>query len=765
MTEQPNEQQAPQVSQSTTTPATNSPKKGSKAPLLVGLALLVGGGIFLWQQFGGQGSDGPVNLHLNKYYPQATSFYIEFGPGEKLVATTFDNIKNVRDSIEDAKASQEPGSPLAQLPSVSGAPKSANQAPHVLETDTLDSPDAVTTTSESQTDFLDQLSENFNTLFKPYFALGIWPKASVEGHIDVQAPMDVLMVLPKKDNATDVPAIITQFKGDPASFTITEFEGTKIYTSRRKDTVLASHNENLLVSGNAKTVEEALKLYQAGGKNIFDAPSHSKYLAKLPEVRYGTLLIDNTDYIASSIAAMDEAPENQYVNKDALNRMKQVARLAPLSVAALQVSGEDRININSYTPLMMEEVTDAGLKQTLLSLYKESATFSAQKSLPDDTLLMVSFAGMDKSVDFFLSFMPDQQRQGMLAFAQMMLAQYELDFKQDVVAFFSGETSVAVRPEDFAQNNSLPIILLKGDEHKTATLDKLSKMMTTMKVPVKSSKVGSVAAKTLTVPGQDPLDVSFASIGKTDAQNVAIASTQNMQDIVAVNQGQADSLSKNASFKEMAKDFYSKGNVMFFADLGKISELSKQYPVEGKKPLDLQGRIGGSVNYLPSENAFGGKFVIQMVAPNGTEASAVDVDIKAVPVTTPEQHIDAAAKVAPSGHEEKSHVSTPQHKQTSAPAATPDSHKPPQAAQPAHQATKAPSAKAPVTAKTAVPPVTPKQQSTQEKEPVTPKKVTAPQKADSVDTAKIPPTTKPEKAVETIAPATASTKTAPAKPH
>ncbi len=501
-------------------------KLNRKALLATIIILLVLLGTYLFLNRGRQST-------LYTYYPEATTVFLEFEPGEKLLQRFLVLVN------------------------------SANHPEHKDKA------------------FRKNLITKFNTTFEPRFSMGVWPdsppKEAAPGKAQTPVPTlnnNVLVVFPLQNDQQTIKEIIQQFGGNAENFQQAEFQGISYYIDPQTESSFSVMNQNFLLTNSSRAMETIIQQKQGKESTVYDHPVNRKYLSLLPRRRDGTFVINASAYATGYHHRVQEEIDRQ-VGESALGgsvtrRLNRLSDVLPVTVGALRVKKGTLLHVQAYTPLLIENIGKPELKTELKELLHTTSQFQSGSLLPADTTFLLGFAGLDELFDLYRITLATPEEKSMFQGADGFLRMFNLELRKDVVGLLNGQTILASRSEA-----SSPVILLKKSDAKQDTLDQLLAILTKSGLPVeqKEERLGKTTVTTLkTQRGEQETTISLGTLGSM----IGIAPIEEFSNLVKVQERDTENLASKKLYRDMLDGLPKTAACLLYADLSEISKTKER---------------------------------------------------------------------------------------------------------------------------------------------------------------------------------------------
>ncbi|MCE3236494.1 MAG: hypothetical protein K0Q50_2685 [Vampirovibrio sp.] len=497
---------------------------------------------------------GGVPGKLYQYYPASTGFYLELAPGEKLTRRFVAFLQEQNLQEEQSRAKQKKAM-LAELQKQDAGKLSPQQMQALLPPE-----------DESQRkSFRRVFLEKFNSTFEPYLSLGAWPdrsKAQPSTLIGQTGEGNTLIVLPLKDNL-DLAAVIERFGLDLKDFKQINTKDESYLEEKNSGTALAVLNRKLLITNTPEAMQATLKHYREHQPNVFDQAINKTYLAKLPWLRQGTFILNNSVYTRKALESKGKLSA----------QVAGMSDIFPLTVGAIQAKADQRVSVRFITPIQFNNIADKHLRNSLQAIAQPAEAFTQAGQLPADTGMMIGMIGLDKAYDFYQDYMMPAENARWLKMMEIILSGFRVDLRKDVINLLEKRTVIASR---FGDKPSL-IMLLEKNEAKDKSLDKISTLLSTNAFPIKqeTEQVNEVTSRMLSlpvpIPGHADSRLQYGTIGTA----LVFATPADFRETVDVSRKQQKSLAETPSYRVVMDGLPNLTNAVAYLNIAEQSRFSK----------------------------------------------------------------------------------------------------------------------------------------------------------------------------------------------
>ncbi|HEY9688049.1 MAG TPA: DUF3352 domain-containing protein [Coleofasciculaceae cyanobacterium] len=529
---------------------------------------------------------------LYQYYPTSTGFYLELAPGEKLTHR-FVSYLQEKNAEQELLEAQEEALQLPELTAPKQEPaKSASLEPKPKTDSKPDTEQKLKTAPVPQTEappkpkqhnFRRAFLQKFENTFEPYLSVGAWPNPGQnpdEGHM--------LVVLPLKEDLT-LPELVRRFNLPASDFESDRYRQTLFYIEKESQIGLAIVNRKLLISNTPEAIHQALAHGTRKQPNVYEQPENKRYLARLPRMRQGTFILNNTVYTPNALTGGGNSIASRIGSG-----MSGFSHALPLTVGAIRAQREDVVNVEFLTPIQLKNLPSESFRKSLREVYRSSERFGQAEQLPADTTLMVGMTGMDRAYDFYRDYLMQPDAGRMLKIADFYLSNFRMDFRRDVVSLLEHRTVIAARP-----GNTSLILLLDKDTRKDQALDRLSTLFTAGAFPIKqqTEQVGDLSIRTLSLPQASPEQkLNYGTLSGRGGSSIAFATPKDYQALMAVRTGTHNNLAETPEYRQLMESLPGKSTVQVYLNLKNPS----RKPQPAMQPDWIEG-LGLSLRVTPEK--------------------------------------------------------------------------------------------------------------------------------------------------------------------
>lgn len=482
----------------------------NQAPKWLALAagLLVAGGIGFWLF---QQNQPKMVTELYRYYPQNTAMFMEIKPSQTLASKIVRGLDSLSSVIR-----QKQGLPNTQL-----------------------------------------LSELFNKDFEPTLAAGVWQMAE-----PAKAQQGKFLAVITLKKGVSPQTILTDMKLNPNQYEQSDYNGAKLFINRSSQAPsMAFHNNQLLLSDTEDTLKASVDEYKTP-ESLLTQPFIKQHIGELPAQREGTILV-----VSSEMQAL--TPKNTRNQLQApLEAFQEKIRPAfPGTLAAIQVSNDRLIKVESSSPMDATQITDATLRSDMVALLGKKGAFSMPGTLPESTTLFAGMVDLAGYYDFFLKYIAPSDSQKMVEQASAQLKVMGLDLRKNIVALLEGPTAVGVA------NVSTPpqiALFLNHSADTVKTLDQLSALAAQMTGGrVVEKQLDSQTKANIIESRFIPVSLGYSA---PEQKPLVFGTTSALETMATVSSGKAPAFGNTALYKELTSGFPQQLNNIFFLNTHNTSQ-------------------------------------------------------------------------------------------------------------------------------------------------------------------------------------------------
>jgi hypothetical protein len=535
---------------------------------------------------------------LYRYYPASTGFYLELSPGKKLTHrfVSYLQEKNAEQELLEAQeeARQLPElAPTAQESAKGTGLEPKPKADEKLKTDLKSGtepqpepvlvPQAQKPPQTRQHNFRRAFLQKFENTFEPYFSVGAWPKTGQspdEGHM--------LVALPLKEDLT-LPELVRRFNLPASDFQADRYRKTLFYIEKESRIGLAIVNGKLLIANTPEAIHQALAHGTRQQPHVYEHPENKRYLARLPRMRQGTFILNNTVYTPNALTGGGNSIASRLGSG-----MTGFSHALPLTVGAIRAQREDVVNVEFLTPILLKNLPSESFRKSLREVYSSSERFGQAEQLPADTTLMVGMTGLDRAYDFYRDYLMQPDAGRLLKIADFYLSNFRLDFRRDIVSLLEHRTVIAARP-----GNTSLIVLLDKDVRKDQALDKLSTLFAAGAFPIKqqTEQVGDLSIRTLSLPQASPdRKLNYGTLSGRGGSSIAFATPKDYQALMAIRTDTRNNLAGNPEYRQLMESLPPKSALQVYLNL----KNSSKKPQPAMQPDWIEG-LGFSLRVTPEK--------------------------------------------------------------------------------------------------------------------------------------------------------------------
>jgi hypothetical protein len=541
---------------------------------------------------------------LYRYYPASTGFYLELAPGKKLThrfvsylqeknaeQELLESQEEARQLAETAKEKPELGKntepagkdkvePKPGLARNSGTEAKAEAEPKSALAAAAQAKRAPQTKPHN---FRRAFLQKFENTFEPYFSVGAWPKPG-------QNPDDghMLVVLPLKEDLT-LPELVRRFNLPASDFQAGHYRKTLFYIEKESQIGLAIVNRKLLIANTPEAIHQALAHGTRQQPHVYEQPENKRYLARLPRMRQGTFILNNTVYTPNALTGGGNSIASRLGSG-----MTGLSHALPLTVGAIRAQREDVVNVEFLTPILLKNLPSESFRKSLREAYRSSERFGQAEQLPADTTLMVGMTGLDHAYDFYQDYLMQPDAGRLLKIADFYLSNFRLDFRRDIVSLLEHRTVIAARP-----GNTSLIVLLDKDTRKDQALNKLSSLFAAGAFPIKqqTEQVGDLSIRTLSLPQASPdRKLNYGTLSGRGGSSIAFATPKDYQALMAIQADNRSNLAGNPEYRQLMESLPSKSTLQVYLNLKNPSKK----PQSAMQPDWIEG-LGLSLRVTPEK--------------------------------------------------------------------------------------------------------------------------------------------------------------------